>query len=198
VRDGAAVAWTVLALSLSGPSCAPAARAGSPAAMPDVVDAGDLRGLRGQRDDHAGAGARWTVVVFFSRHCHCLDAHEPRLRALARAYGPRGVDFAMVDAETGATVERDAAEATARGYPFPIVVDRGARLAGRLGARYATYSVVLDAGGRIRYRGGIDTDRTHLRDDATPYLANALDDLLAGRAPRVAEAEAMGCSLQTW
>jgi AhpC/TSA family len=195
VRDGAAVAWAVLALSLAGPSCA--ARAGSPAVTPAIVDPGDLRDLRGEGGG-AASGARLTVLVFFSRHCHCLDAHEPRLRALALAYGPRGVAFSMIDSETGATVERDAAEARARGYPFPILVDGGARLAGRLGARYATYAVVLDAGGRVRYRGGIDTDKTHLTDDATPYLENALDDLLAGRAPRVAEGKALGCALRTW
>jgi len=177
-----ALAWAVLALGLAGPSCA----ARAPAIAPDAVDAAPA------------AGARLTVLVFFSRHCHCLDAHEPRLRALALAYAPRGVAFSMIDSETGGTAERDAAEAKARGYPFPIVVDPGARLAARLGARYATYSVVLDAGGRVRYRGGIDTDKTHLRDDATPYLANALDDLLAGRAPRVAEGKALGCALQTW
>lgn len=146
----------------------------------------------------AAQSARLTVLVFFSRHCHCLDAHEPLLRAIAGAYGPRGVTFSMVDSEIGASVERDEAEASVRGYTFPILIDPGARLAGRLGAEYATYSVVVDATGRVRYRGGIDTDKTHPTSDATPYLENAIDDLLAGRAPRVPEGKTLGCALQTW
>ena len=96
------------------------------------------------------------------------------------------------------TAEFDAAEAARRGYPFPVLHDPGARLAWALGAEYATYAVVLDPEGRIRYHGGVDSDKGHLHDDAVPYVRNALDDLLAGRAPRVAEAKTLGCSLETW
>jgi len=143
-------------------------------------------------------GAPATVLVFYSPHCHCLAAHEPRLFALYERYHPRGVQFYFVDSEVGATPERDAAEARAYGYPFSIVTDAGAKLADRVDAQYASYTVVADAQGRIRYRGGIDSDAIHLTDDATPYLADALDDLLAGRDPRRPEAKALGCALQKW
>jgi hypothetical protein len=142
--------------------------------------------------------ARLTVLVFFSPHCRCLDVHEARLLALHEAYRDSGVQFLMIDSEVGGSPERDAAEAKARNYAFPIVVDRGAELANALGARYASYSVVLDARGRVRYWGSIDSDKTHLHEDATPYLKNAIDDLLAGRAPRAASGEGLGCVLQTW
>jgi hypothetical protein len=144
------------------------------------------------------AGAPFTVLVFFSTHCHCFDEHEGRLKALYGQYGPRGVQIVLIDSETNASPERDRAEAQRRGYPFPILDDPGARLANQLGAEYATYSVVVDREGRVLYRGGIDTDKTHLRDDTTPYLKDALDDLLAGHAPRVAEGKTLGCSLQKW
>jgi AhpC/TSA family protein len=142
--------------------------------------------------------ATWTVLVFFSPSCHCFMAHEARLRALYDAYGPRGVQFLVVDSEARGSPERDEAEARRRGYPFPIVQDRGAALADRLDAQYATYSVVLDEQGRIRYHGGIDSDHDRLHDDATFYLRDALDDLLAGRAPRLAESKTLGCALQRW
>ena len=80
---------------------------------------------------------------------------------------------------------------------LPVVLDPDALLADALHAEYATYSVVLDAAGAIRYRGGIDSDKSFLRDDAIPYLRDALDDLLAGAAPRRAETEALGCVLGT-
>jgi len=142
--------------------------------------------------------APWTVLVFFSPTCHCLAEHEGRLRALYDAYHPRGVQFLMVDSEVRGSPDRDEAEARRRGYPFPIVRDPGATLANELGAAYATYSVVLDAEGRIRYVGGIDSDKNHLHEDATPYLQDALDDLLAGRSPRRAEAKTLGCALEKW
>jgi hypothetical protein len=140
--------------------------------------------------------AKVTVLVFFSPDCHCLERHEPRLRDLYESYRGQGVQFAMIDSEVGATPERDAAEARARGYPFPILLDPHARLADALGAEYATYAVIVDSSGRSLYRGGIDSDNTHLGPSATPFLAQALADVVAGQAPRVAESKALGCALR--
>ncbi len=182
-----------LALAATSASCAiPHAPPFAPDARllaPDGASVGLLQKVR---------ESPWTVLVFYSPHCHCLDAHEPRLRALAAGYGRRGVAFVMVDSEVGASVGRDREEAEQRGYTFPILVDPGGRLATALGAQYATYAVVLDAVGRVRYRGGMDSDKTHLTSGATPYLANAIEDLMAGREPRVTEGKTLGCSLQTW
>ncbi len=143
-------------------------------------------------------GSSLTVLVFFSRRCACLAAHEDRLRAFYGAYAPRGVKVVLVDSEAGSTPEGDAIEAAGRRYPFPILLDPGARLADALGAEFATYSVVLDGRGVVRYRGGFDSDKTHLHPDATPFVQDAVDDVLAGRRPRLAEGKALGCALEKW
>ena len=142
-------------------------------------------------DDLARVG--FTVVVFYAEHCPCFRVHEERLRDLAAAY--RDVTLLLVDSEVAATPERDALQVAARGLP-PMVLDPGARLADALGAEYATYAVVFDATGRVRYRGGIDDDRNVVQSDARPWLRDALDDLVAGRSPRRAEGKALGCALQ--
>jgi hypothetical protein len=144
------------------------------------------------------AGARFTVFVFFAKSCPCFGAHDARLRALADKFGSRGVRFVIVDPEVGRTVQDDALAIQGRNLPGPVFLDAGAQLASRVGAVYATYSVVVDASGQIRYRGGIDSDKSHLRSDNTPYLADALDDLTAGRQPRRAEGKTLGCALQMW
>ncbi len=141
------------------------------------------------------ARAKLTVVVFYADHCPCFRVHEERLRDLVRVYGPRGVTVLLVDSEVSATLAADAQAARERGLPA-IALDPGARLADALDAEYATYSVIFDEHGKVRYRGGIDTDKNVLRDDATPFLANALDDLLAGRESRLAEGKTLGCALQ--
>lgn len=134
------------------------------------------------------------VVVFYADHCPCFHAHEERLRDLERDYGARGVRFLVVDSEVDATPERDAKASAAHGLPA-IALDPGAKLADALGAEYATFTVVLDSEGRVRYRGGLDSDKNTLHDNAKPFVRDALDDMLGGRQPRVAEGKTLGCAL---
>jgi hypothetical protein len=146
----------------------------------------------------AGSSARATVYVFFSEHCPCMRAHDARLVALANDYASRNVRFFAIDSEVGATIASEKDRALARNYPFPILVDEGARAARALGAEYSTYSVVVDERGDVVYRGGLDSDHTHLTNDAAPYLRDALDDVIAGRTVRHPQTEALGCALRTW
>jgi peroxiredoxin len=186
-----ALARASLLLAATACSAAPSAVGQLPSAP--------LASPQGARDvRQVVAEAPFTLLIFFSRACHCLEQHDERIRALYEAYHPRGVQLVMVDPEVRASPEIDAAEARRRGYPFPLLLDPGAKLADALGAEYATYSVIVDAQGRIRYRGGFDSDKTHLRAGATSYVRDALDDLLAGRPPRVAEAKTLGCALEKW
>ena len=140
---------------------------------------------------------RLTVVFFFSIHCPCQAAHDARLRDLYGVYHARGVDFLAVDSERSATTERDRGEAEKRRYPFPILIDPGGAIARSVGAEFATEALVLDRSGTVRYHGGVDSDRTHLESSATPYLRDALDDLLADRPLRQTHSKALGCALET-
>ncbi len=171
------------------------------ASSPHAATGVDALSLVGEGNESIGvrrltANAKLTVFVFFSPDCHCVSAHETRLRALDERYRPRGAQFFWIDAEAGGSREADSAEARKRGYSFPILLDRDAKLADRLGAEYSSYAVIVDSSGVIRYRGGIDSDKDHLRADATPYLKNAIDDLLARREVGVAETQALGCALR--
>ena len=94
-----------------------------------------------------------------------------------------------------ATLRRDQDEAARRGYPYVILVDPEGAAARAMKADYATYSLLVDRAGTVLFRGGVDSDRSHLREDATPYLKNAIDDVLAPRPVRLPEAKTLGCSL---
>jgi len=188
----AAAVVVVAALALS--ACGPSRVSSSPSPrVPSLRLVDTAGGTTTMPDDLARA--KITVVVFYAEHCPCFEVHQERLRELARTYADRGVRLILVDSEVSASTERDARAARERGLP-PIVLDPGARLADAFGADYATYTVVLDAQGRVRYRGGIDSDKERLHDDTDAYVRNAIDDLLAGREPRTAEGKALGCALQ--
>jgi peroxiredoxin len=178
--------WTLLLLAACA---APAARS---AHELEVTGRGGDRATIAQRMN----GAPYAVVTFFSAECPVQKAHDARLRQLAIDYGPRGVAFFAVDTDPSATPESSAAAARTRSLPFPILIDKDAALVRLLDAEFSTFSVVLDARGRVLYRGGIDSDRVHLKDGARLYLRDALDDVLAGRQVRVAVTEALGCPIE--
>jgi len=180
--------WTAAATVVLAAACAPPL----PAAVPSL----SLEGTDGVA--HAFHGPRATVLVFFSEDCPCMRAHDERLIALAGDYAGRGVSFFAVDSEVDASLATDRARAVSRGYPFPILVDQGAHAAHAVGAEYATYTVVLDAAGTVVYRGGFDSDHTHLSSTATTYVRDALDDIVQGRAVHRPRTDALGCALRTW
>lgn len=143
----------------------------------------------------AVAHSKLTAFVFYARSCPCLAVHEPRLQALAATYRARGVSWFIVNSEVGADPVEDALEARRRGYAFPLLTDRGGKLAKSMHAEFATHTIVVDDTGRVRYSGALDSDKNRLHDDARRYLADALNELLAGREPRDAGREPLGCAL---
>lgn len=137
----------------------------------------------------------WTVFEFFSAECPTQLEHDAYLKALAKQFKGPKVQFIAVNSEISATLQINQHEAQTRGYDFPIMLDTQSLLAKSVGARYTTFVVVMDKARNIHYKGGIDSDRTHLSEGRERYLENALADLLSGHAPKKPEGKALGCSL---
>jgi peroxiredoxin len=138
----------------------------------------------------------FTVVLFFSRECPVQRSHDARLLEVVHDFASKGVAWVAVDAQVDASLEKDREAARARGYPFPIVVDPEGTWADALTVRFSTTLVVLDAKGRVRYRGGLDDDRVKLSSDVTPLARRALERLVTGQEPERVETKALGCVLR--
>lgn len=151
---------------------------------------------RTYRQTELVAGDAPAVVVFFCAMCPTQRAHDPRLLELHARFAPRGVRFFLVDSNADGTLAQDTEEAKKRGYPFPVLMDPDGSLRELFQARFSTHSVVLDAKGTVRYRGGIDSDIARLSEGATPYLARGIEAALEGKDPEVREAKALGCALR--
>ncbi|HEY3666466.1 MAG TPA: redoxin family protein [Polyangiaceae bacterium] len=166
----------------------------TPAQAPHSIP-GEFLGTDGARHPIVDPRASFTVVEFFSARCPCQATHDERLRTLAASYRDKAIAVVAIDSNVDAIAPRDAVEAARRRYPYPILADPDGLAAHAFKADYATYSLLLDSTGQVLYCGGIDSDQNHLRDDATPYLRNAIDDVLARRPVSVREAKTLGCSL---
>ncbi|MFO0669414.1 MAG: thioredoxin family protein [Polyangiaceae bacterium] len=141
------------------------------------------------------------VVVVSCNHCPYVVAYETRMVALAREFSGRGVDWVAINANDVARYPEDGMpkmveRAAARGFPFPYLRDDTQSTVRALGARFTPEVFVFDAARALRYHGRIDDNH---RDEArvtSPDLRNAVDALLAGRTPAVAETVPVGCSVK--
>jgi thiol-disulfide isomerase/thioredoxin len=141
-----------------------------------------------------------SVVVFTCNQCPYAKAFEPRILELAKQYQAKGVVFYAIDPndESQNSIESLAemkARATERGYSFPYLKDGDSAIAHAYGARVTPHVYVIDGTGVLRYRGYVD-DSAKPEERRTTGLANALDDLLAGKAVANQSTRAFGCTIK--
>jgi len=149
-------------------------------------------------DDAAGAPA--VVVAFWCNHCPYVRAWEERFNDIAREYSDRGVVTVAIGANDATSHPADSFDnmvvrAAERRYVFAYARDETQEVARAYGAERTPEVFVLDADRRVVYHGAIDDDADP--DAASePYLRRALDAVLDGRAPRLAETPPVGCTIK--
>jgi peroxiredoxin len=140
------------------------------------------------------------VVLFFTMtDCPLANGYVPEMNRMRASYESKGVAFYAVQADN--TVSGAAARNYAQefGYTFPMLNDPRLILARLAGAKVTPEVAVLSSTGEVLYLGRIDNkveDITRPRYAATePELRNALDAVLAGKAPKQARTRAVGCAI---
>jgi len=160
----------------------------------------ELQDFRGKPHRLADYDERPVVVLaFLGTECPLARLYAPRLQELSQEFGEK-VQFLGIDANTQDSVTEMANYARVHGVEFPLLKDLGNKVADQLGARRTPEVFVLDAERNVRYSGRIDDQ--YGGGNSTGYaqptvktrdLANAIEDILAGRDVKVAKTEAPGC-----
>jgi peroxiredoxin len=148
---------------------------------------------------HDGAAAA-TVVVFTCNHCPYALAWHERIMQAARDYEPRGVRFLAINANDAERYPADSYDAmkrrvAAERWPVPYLHDVTQEVARAYGAKTTPHVFVLDAAGRLVYRGAPDGDYDDPAQDAA-WLREALDAVLDGREPARLQTRPVGCSIK--
>ncbi len=155
--------------------------------------------LDGRAVDPFAGAAKATVIVFVSTDCPISNRYAPELRRLFERYAPLGVAFRLVYPtvdETPAIIRQHVRE---YGFPFAALRDPGHALVARAKASVTPESAVFAYGGRLVYHGRIDdrqVDFGQARTEPTRRdLEDAIEAVLAGRAPSETEAPSIGCAI---
>ncbi|MGW0197500.1 redoxin domain-containing protein [Nonomuraea sp. NPDC003201] len=145
-------------------------------------------------------GAKATVVVFISNHCPFSRAWHDRVQQAGRDYAPRGIRFLHINSNDPSQGPDDGVEHSrkrvAEGqFAGPYLVDEGQTVARRWGARRTPEVFVLDESGIVAYHGAPDADATDESLNAA-WLRGALDHVLTGISPDLADTQPVGCSIK--
>jgi peroxiredoxin/mono/diheme cytochrome c family protein len=142
------------------------------------------------------ADSRILVVAFLGTECPLAKLYGPKLQEFAAKNADRGVAVVGVFANQQDGVRDIENYANRYGITFPLLKDLQNKFADAVGATRTPEVFVYDEFRKLRYRGRIDEQYGvgyGRHETGEPYLANAVDELLAGKAVSLSETDAVGC-----
>ncbi len=140
-------------------------------------------------DSRARSGT--TVYIVNSTTCPYCEDYVERMKGIEASYMPRGVDVVHIYPIRAEPTDEKVRWHAAQGFRGGQIIDGDASIARALEAQKTPTVYVVDAKGVILYRGAID-DAPDGAGTATPFLANALDQHLAGKPVAVTTTEPAG------
>ncbi len=156
-------------------------------------------GLSGTDDVEHGlsdyARAKVLVVVFTCNNCPVAQAYQDRLIALEKDYQQKGVQVVAIDVNKGETLDGMKERAKEKGYNFPYLNDPTQKSAHAYGATNTPHVFVFNKDRKLVYLGGIDDNQTESKVKHA-YLRQALDAILAGKAPAKQQTAHPGCGIK--
>lgn len=176
-----------LALLTAGVLAAAGLKVGS------TVENFTLKTVDGKDVQYAQLAGDITVVTFIATQCPISNDYNERMKAIYADYQPKGVKFVFINSNNTEPAAEVKQHAASNGFQFEVYKDPGNVVADMFGAQF-TPEVYVIKGGKVAYHGRIDDARKgEIKDHS---LRNALDALLAGKAPAVAETKAFGCTIK--
>ncbi|MEK6247223.1 MAG: redoxin domain-containing protein [Planctomycetales bacterium] len=141
----------------------------------------------------ASKDSNLVVVCFTCNQCPVAVAYEDRFIDFNKKYQDKKVAFIALNCNNK-TEGLDAMKARAKEKDFNFVYafDKSAKAAKEYGAG-VTPELFVVKDDKIVYHGAFDDS---MNEPETSHLVNAVDALLAGKTPEVAETKAFGCGIK--
>jgi hypothetical protein len=147
------------------------------------------------------SGKAGTLVIFTCNHCPFAKAWEERIVEIGNAYSKKGVGVILINANDPAKYADDGftemqSRAKSRGLQVPYVVDETSQMARAFGASVTPEAFLFDSGGKLVYHGAVDDNHKEPAKVQAHFLKDALEAVVAGKAPRLRESKSLGCGIK--
>jgi len=142
------------------------------------------------------------LVVFLSTQCPYVKASEARINALAKAYAGRVAVVGINSNESESEARREEglagmkARAEAQGYAFPYAKDESQAVIRAFGGLCTPDFFLFDGAGKLAYHGRLDDGGGREEAVTRQDLREAVEAVLAGRAPVGGAKPSRGCSIK--
>ena len=148
--------------------------------------------------------AKGFVVVFTCNGCPYAQAYRQRLIDIDKKYKPLGYPVIAINPNDPQMAPADSYDqmvsvAKKEGFTFPYLVDDKQEVYKKYGATKTPHVFVLQKKGNglvVEYIGAIDDNYQDATKVTSPFLASALDALIAGKTPEVSTTKAIGCGIK--
>ncbi|HYV35697.1 MAG TPA: redoxin family protein [Gemmataceae bacterium] len=143
--------------------------------------------------------AKAVVLIFVTTDCPISNYYTSEINALVKDYAGKPVRFFVIHVDPDLKPADAAAHAKTYGLDCTILIDAKHRLVKTAGVTITPEAAVLTPDGKIVYRGRIDDvyaelGKRRIEPDQRD-LREALSQVLAGQAVKVAETKAVGCPI---
>lgn len=150
----------------------------------------DLEGHRRRLSDYRG---RIVIINFWSCECPHSERTDRDILALCVQWPD---DVVLLPVAPNAIETPQALAEGARSHHLPVVLaDEGHAVADIYEAQTTPQVFVVGRDGTLRYRGAVDDAAFGRRRPTRFYLDEAVEALLDGRNPPVAETRPFGCAI---
>ncbi len=141
------------------------------------------------------------LVIFSCNTCPFVIQWEDRYNELFDLCDKNDIGMVLVNSNEAKRNGDDSLEemqkkAKAEGYKMPYVLDASSELADAFGARTTPHIYLFDRDAKLAYRGLIDDNSADKDAVEHTYLADAINNMIAGETIDPAVTKSIGCSIK--
>lgn len=148
--------------------------------------------------------AKGFIIIFTCNTCPFAVASEERIVALDKEYKEKGYPVIAInpnnpEVQPDDTFERMQRKAKEAGFTFPYLYDDSQTVYAKYGATKTPHVYLLQKQNNkniVKYIGAIDDNVRNADAVKQRFLANAVNELLAGKEVSLKETKAIGCSVK--
>jgi peroxiredoxin len=142
------------------------------------------------------------LVIFSCNTCPFVIKWEGRYPGIAEMAQENEIGFSLINSNEAKrsgddSMEEMKAHAEEKGYAdVPYLVDENSKLANAFGGKTTPHVFLFNADMQLVYEGAIDDNLDDATEVKSPYLENAIKNMVAGEKIDPENTKAIGCSIK--